>query len=65
MALASALQKLQSSAKVQPMTVNPAVSHLFIVNPLGKVDFASLFASHPPTEKRIERLEQMARTGQV
>ena len=61
LALASALQKLQDYSKVRPMEVNPAVSHLFIVNPLGKVDFGSLFASHPPTEKRIERLNEIAR----
>ncbi|MEO8457665.1 MAG: zinc metalloprotease HtpX [Chloroflexota bacterium] len=65
MALASALQKLESTSRVRPMTVNPAVSHLFIVNPLGKVDFGSLFATHPPTQKRIERLEQLARTGRA
>jgi heat shock protein HtpX len=65
MALASALEKLQATSKVRPMEVNPAVSHLFIVNPLGKVDFASWFSTHPPTEKRIERLEQLARTGQA
>lgn len=61
MALASALQKLQDTSRVQPMQVSPAISHLFIVNPLGKVDFGSLFASHPPTEKRIERLREIAR----
>ena len=61
MSLASALQKLQDYSRVQPMQVNPAVSHLFIVNPLGKVNFASLFSTHPPTEKRIERLNQIAR----
>jgi heat shock protein HtpX len=65
MALASALQKLESTSRVRPMTVNPAVSHLFIVNPLGKIDFGSLFATHPPTQKRIERLEQLSRTGQA
>ncbi|MCH8051768.1 MAG: zinc metalloprotease HtpX [Chloroflexi bacterium] len=66
MALASALQKLQDSSKVRPMEVNPAVSHLFIVNPLGKIDFASFFASHPPTEKRIARLNEIARrTGNL
>jgi heat shock protein HtpX len=66
MALASALQKMQDFSKVRPMEVNPAVSHLFIVNPLGKVDFASFFASHPPTEKRIERLNEIARrTGNL
>lgn len=61
MSLASALQKLQDYSQARPMQVNPAVSHLFIVNPLGKVNFASLFSTHPPTEKRIERLNQIAR----
>jgi heat shock protein HtpX len=66
MALASALQKLQDYSKVRPMEVSPAVSHLFIVNPLGKIDFASFFASHPPTEKRIARLNEIARrTGNL
>jgi heat shock protein HtpX len=66
MALASALQKMQDFSKVRPMEVNPAVSHLFIVNPLGKIDFASFFASHPPTEKRIARLNEIARrTGNL
>lgn len=61
LSLASALQKLQDYSRVRPMQVNPAVSHLFIVNPLGKIDFAALFSTHPPTEKRIERLNQIAR----
>ncbi len=61
MALASALQKLQATARAVPMQVNPAISHLFIVNPLGKIDFASLFSTHPPTEKRVERLQEIAR----
>jgi len=61
MALASALQKLEEYSKARPMKVNPAVSHLFIVNPLGKVDMAAMFASHPPTQKRIERLEEYAK----
>jgi heat shock protein HtpX len=61
MALASALQKLEDYSKAVPMKVNPALSHLFIVNPLGKVDMAAMFASHPPTQKRIERLEEFAK----
>jgi heat shock protein HtpX len=66
MALASALQKMQDFSKVRPMEVNPAVSHLFIVNPLGKINFGSFLASHPPTEKRIARLNEIARrTGNL
>ena len=36
--------------------------HLFIVNPFAgrKIQFASLFSTHPPTKARIERLEEMA-----
>lgn len=66
LSLANALQKLEDYSRVQPMQVNPAVSHLFIVNPLGKVNFAALFSTHPPVEKRIERLNQIAReTGNL
>ncbi len=61
LALASALEKLEAYSRVQPMQVNPAVSHLFIVNPLGRVDFAALFSTHPPIQKRVERLNQIAR----
>ncbi len=65
LSLASALQKLEDYSRARPMQVNPAVSHLFIVNPLGKVNFASWFSTHPPAQKRIERLNEIARrTGQ-
>ena len=74
MVLARALQKLEDYSKARPMQVNPAVSHLFIVNPLGSTKNQSqggdmlsgfigggLFSSHPPIEKRIERLNEIAR----
>jgi heat shock protein HtpX len=63
-ALASALQKLEVYSKriPAPATVGPAEAHLFIVNPLTgrNVQFRSLFSTHPPTEARIARLEQIA-----
>jgi heat shock protein HtpX len=66
LSLASALQKLEDYSRAKPMQVNPAVSHLFIVNPLGKIDMASLFSTHPPVQKRIERLNEIARrTGNL
>src|SRR3970282_2285989 len=66
LSLASALQKLEDYSRVRPMQVNPAVSHLFIVNPLGKINFAQRFSTHPPIEQRIERLNQIARkTGNL
>ena len=66
LSLASALQKLEDYSRARPMQVNPAVSHLFIVNPLGKVNFGALFSTHPPVQKRIERLNEIARrTGNL
>jgi heat shock protein HtpX len=60
LALASALEKLDAYSHARPMQVNPAVAHLFIVNPLGRMDFTALFSTHPPIRKRIERLQRMA-----
>ena len=60
--LASALQKISIGIRKSPMAdVNPATVHLFIANPLSGVNFASLFSTHPPMEKRIARLEAMSR----
>ncbi len=55
-ALARALQKLDTYSKRLPMAASPSTAHLFIVQPLLGVDFASLFSTHPPIPKRIERL---------
>lgn len=61
--LASALQKISAGTARQPMNVNPAVSQLFIDNPLKAVrggGFSKLFSTHPPVEDRVERLQEMA-----
>ncbi len=55
-ALASALKKLDAYSKRVPMTATPSTAHMFIVAPLLGVDFSSLFSTHPPIAKRIERL---------
>jgi heat shock protein HtpX len=55
-ALASALKKLDAYSKRIPMAASPSTAHMFIVQPLAGVDFASLFSTHPPIAKRIERL---------
>jgi heat shock protein HtpX len=54
--LASALEKLASASKSVPMKASPATAHMFTVNPLTAKSFANLFSTHPPIEKRIERL---------
>lgn len=57
--LANALRKLHTGAQRRPMEANPATAHMFIVNPLSRQSFASLFSTHPPVEERIARLEQL------
>ncbi|HEV8361242.1 MAG TPA: zinc metalloprotease HtpX [Candidatus Thermoplasmatota archaeon] len=60
-ALASALGKLQNSNYRHPMHQgNPAHAHLFIVNPFRGSTVFALFSTHPPVERRIARLEQLA-----
>jgi heat shock protein HtpX len=59
-ALATALLKLESTAKQVPAQVNPAQAHLFIVNPLRAGGVASLFSTHPPTQDRVRRLREIA-----
>ncbi len=55
-ALASALRKLDEYSRRRPLVATPSTAHLFIVQPLLGMDFASLFSTHPPIAKRIERL---------
>jgi heat shock protein HtpX len=58
-ALASALEKLEMASSARPLPVNPAVAHMFIVNPLKGVNLSGLFSTHPPLEERIRRLRAM------
>jgi heat shock protein HtpX len=55
-ALATALQKLETSARQVPIQGNPAYEPLLIVNAFSRQGMASLFATHPSTEARIEKL---------
>jgi len=59
LALASALRKLElhSIQERSHHTAPTAFSSLFIVNPMFGKKVTTLFSSHPPTKKRIERLE--------
>lgn len=67
LALARALQKISVGTSRVPMDVNPAVSQLFIEDPLKafgskgrRGQMGRMFSTHPPVEERIERLEKMA-----
>jgi len=57
--LANALLKLDSAARRIPMQVNPATSHMFIVNPLSAESLVRLFSTHPPVSERVKRLNEM------
>ncbi len=60
MGLASALRKLEAYTQRIPMqTAQPTTAHMMIANPFSGGGIASLFATHPPMDKRIARLEAM------
>jgi heat shock protein HtpX len=60
-ALASALQRLENTAKQIPMDSNPAFEPLLIVNPFSRQFMSSLFSTHPATAARIEELLKLER----
>jgi heat shock protein HtpX len=67
LALASALTKLEAGTRQIPMKVDPAVSQLFIADPLkalggrgGGSGWTRMFSTHPPISERVDRLEKMA-----
>ncbi len=63
LALASALEKLESRAQrvhfADNDTSHASTAHLFIVKPFSGHGLSALFSTHPPMQKRIERLRQM------
>jgi heat shock protein HtpX len=61
--LASALRKLEVMSQRVPMKVNPSAAPMFIVNPLRGAwaqGASRMFSTHPPTEERIRRLNELA-----
>lgn len=63
MSLASALHKISGVAQRIPneaAEANPAMAHLFIINPLSGQRMDNLFSSHPATENRVAELQKMA-----
>jgi len=64
LSLANALRKLERGVEQIPMAnAGTATAHMFIVNPLFGGGITKLFSTHPPTEERIARLEQIAMGG--
>jgi heat shock protein HtpX len=66
LALASALNKLQRGTAAIPLPQQPGLvstSHLMIANPFGRRQgLSNLFSTHPPMDKRIARLEELAKS---
>jgi len=63
-ALASALQKIEAYARQRvnmDAERNPAMAHLFIINPLAGRGADNLFSTHPATSNRINQLMEIAR----
>jgi heat shock protein HtpX len=63
LALASALRRIASAAHQVPNHAaerNPALAHMFIINPLSGARADALFSTHPNTENRIAALTAMA-----
>ena len=67
-ALARALRKIEAYARQRvnmDAERNPAMAHLFIINPLAGQGADNLFSTHPNTQNRISQLMQLAgRFGQ-
>jgi heat shock protein HtpX len=60
LALAGALNKIQNGVKQIPMrSGKESDSHMFIINPFFG-GMQKLFSTHPPTEERIRRLQELA-----
>jgi heat shock protein HtpX len=56
-ALASALEKISGQSRRVPLAASANSAHMFIIAPLlSGQSFANLFSTHPPVQKRIEKL---------
>ncbi len=57
--LIGGLQKLDSWSKRIPMDASPSTAHMFIIQPFTGQSLMKLFSTHPSTEDRVARLQEM------
>lgn len=57
--LISALRKLDTYSRRIPMDASPSTAHLFIVQPFSGAALKQWFSTHPSTEDRIKRLQEL------
>jgi heat shock protein HtpX len=57
--LISALRKLETGVAKVPLDADPSTAHMFILNPFSGGGLMRIFSTHPATEQRIARLEEM------
>jgi heat shock protein HtpX len=62
--LASALQKISTRVKAQPMkngskSPSPSTASLWIVNPFSGHSLVELFSTHPSLQNRVNRLRRI------
>jgi heat shock protein HtpX len=57
--LIQGLQQLEGWSKRIPMEATPSTAHLFIIKPFIGGGIGRLFSTHPSTEDRIRRLQEM------
>lgn len=65
LSLAAALQKIEYYAQGRPMhaaEAHPETAQMMIINPLSGGGISGLFRTHPHTEDRIARLQEIARS---
>ena len=64
LALADALETIESGVRAHPMPTSAkglSREHMMLASPFALVGFVrKLFSTHPPTEKRVERMEELA-----
>jgi heat shock protein HtpX len=58
--LADALLRLDRASELVSFTANPATEPLYTVNPFAEEGLAALFVTHPPLQRRLEALRELA-----